>query len=52
MQKDTLSFAIILSVIDFLLSMAMISVIGVVLALLPHVNRFGKLDEENMRRGH
>lgn len=52
MQKDTLSFAIILSVIDFFLSMIMISVIGIVLALLPRVNRLGKLDEDNMRRGH
>ena len=52
MDKDTVSFAIMLSVIDFFLSMVMISGIGAVLALLPYLNRLGKLDEESMRRGH
>ena len=52
MEKDTISFSIMLSVIDFFLSMVMISGIGVVLALLPYLNRLGKLDEESMRRGH
>ena len=52
MEKDSLSFAIILSLIDFFLSMLMITGIGVVLALLPQINRLGKLDEDSMRRGH
>ncbi len=52
MNKDTLTFAIILSLIDFFLSMVMISGIGLVLRLLPLLNRVGKLDEESMRRGH
>ncbi len=52
MNKDTLTFAVILSLIDFFLSMVMISGIGVVLGLLPLLNRLGKLDEESMRRGH
>jgi hypothetical protein len=41
-----------LSVIDFLLSIVMISGIGVVLSLLPYLNRIGKLNDEDMRRGH
>ncbi len=52
MEKDTLTFAVLLSVIDFILSMVMISGIGVVLSLLPLLNRLGKLDEDSMRRGH
>jgi hypothetical protein len=39
-------------VIDFILSMVMISGIGFVLSLLPLLNRLGKLDEDSMRRGH
>lgn len=52
MAKDSVAFAIVLSVLDFFLSMVMISGIGLVLALLPSLNRLGKLDEESMRRGH
>ena len=52
MNKDTLTFAVILSLIDFFLSMVMITGIGLILTLLPLLNRFGALDEENMRRGH
>lgn len=37
---DTLEGALILSVIDFFLSFVIISGIGVVLALLPLLNRF------------
>jgi hypothetical protein len=52
LEKDTVTFSIFLSVIDFFLSMVMISGIGVILYLLPHLNRLGKLDEASMRRGH
>ena len=52
LEKDTISFAIMLSVIDFILSIVMISGIGVVLSLLPYLNRIGKLNDEDMRRGH
>ena len=52
MNKDTVTFAVILSFIDFFLSIVMISAIGVVLSLLPRLNRFGKLDDEALRRGH
>ena len=52
MEKDTLRFAVLLSVIDFILSMVMISGIGLERSLLPLLNRLGKLDEDSMRRGH
>ncbi len=52
MEKDTLTFALLLSLIDFFLSIVMISGIGLVLYLLPKLNRLGALDEESMRRGH
>jgi hypothetical protein len=51
-NKDTLIFAVILSLIDFFLSMLMITGIGLILSLLPYLNRLGALDEESMRRGH
>jgi hypothetical protein len=51
-NKDTLTFAVILSVIDFFLSMLMITGIGLILSLLPFLNRVGALDEESMPRGH
>lgn len=51
-MPDTLNGAIMLSVIDFFLSMVMISGIGVVLALFPLLNRLGKVDEEALRKGH
>ncbi|MGC4106951.1 MAG: hypothetical protein QM753_11475 [Thermomicrobiales bacterium] len=47
---DTLEGAIILSLIDFFLSIVMIAFIGVVLALMPLLNRVGKLDDETLRR--
>ena len=49
---STLTFAVILSLIDFFLSMVMITGIGLILSLLPLLNRLGALDEESMRRGH
>ncbi len=49
---DTLYGALLLSVIDFILSIVMISGIGIVLALFPLLNRLGKVDEEAIRQGH
>ena len=46
---DTLQGAIVLSVIDFVLSIVMIAGIGVVLALLPLLNRIGRLDDDSLR---
>jgi hypothetical protein len=48
-NKDTLTFAFILSVIDFFLCFVMIAGIGVVISLLRYLDRFGKLDENKMR---
>jgi hypothetical protein len=49
---DTLTGAVLLSVIDFFLSIAMISGIGIVLALFPLLNRLGKLDDHKLRDSH
>lgn len=49
---DTLTGAILLSLIDFFLSFVMISGIGVVLALFPLLNRLGTIDESRLRDGH
>ncbi len=51
MDKDTLTFAIILSVIDFFSCFVLIAGIGVVISLLRYLDRFGKLDEDKMRNG-
>jgi len=51
MNKDTVSFAIILSVIDFILSIVMITGIGLVLSWLPLLDRLGKLDDQSILRG-
>lgn len=51
-MPDTLEGAVLLSVIDFFLSMVMISGIGVVLALFPLLNRLGKVDEAALRKSH
>lgn len=48
---NTVTGAVILSVIDFILSFVIISGIGVILALLPSVNRLGRIDEEKLRKG-
>lgn len=53
MIPDTVQGAVILSVIDFFASILMITGIGAVLALLPAINRLGKVDEEKLRQnGH
>jgi hypothetical protein len=48
-DKNTLTFALILSVIDFFLCFVMIAGIGVIISLLRYLDRFGKLDEDKMR---
>ena len=49
---DTVEGAIAVSLIDFFLSFVIIGGIGVVLALLPIVNRFWQIDEKKLRGGH
>jgi len=47
---DSVYGAVLLSVIDFTLSIVMITGIGFVLALFPLLNRLGKLDDETIRK--
>jgi hypothetical protein len=49
---DSLQGAFIISIIDFILSFAIISGIGVVLALLPLVNRYWSIDDKDLKGGH
>ena len=49
---DTLAGAIAISVIDFILSFVIISGIGVLLKLLPLVNRRWRIDEKKLKAGH
>jgi hypothetical protein len=51
-MPDSVYGAVMLSLVDFFLSMLMISSIGVVLALFPLLNRLGKVDEAALRQGH
>jgi hypothetical protein len=46
---DSIYGAVILSIIDFLLSILMITGIGVVLYLFPLLNKLGKLDDQAIR---
>jgi hypothetical protein len=48
---DTLEGALILSLIDFVLSFVVIAGIGVVLSLFPLLNRLGRLEDRDLRKG-
>lgn len=48
--QDTLHGALLISVIDFFLSFAIIGGIGVLLALFPLLNRFGTIDDESLKK--
>lgn len=50
MIPDTIQGAIMLSLIDFTLSIVMISAIGIVLWALPLLNQLGKVDEQTLRK--
>jgi hypothetical protein len=49
---DSVDGAIIISIVDFILSFFIISGIGVVLALLPLVNRYWAIDDKDLKGGH
>jgi len=49
---DNVEGAFLISIIDFVLSFVIISGIGVMLAILPVVNRFWVLDEKSLKGGH
>ena len=49
---DNMNGAVIISIIDFILSFVIISGIGFVLWLLPLVNRHWEISEEKLRQPH
>ncbi len=49
---DSVEGALLISIIDFLLSFVIISGIGVMLAILPVVNRYWSIDDKDLRGGH
>lgn len=49
---DTVQGAVVISIIDFVLSFVIISGIGVILALLPKLNDKWRIDEESLKQGH
>lgn len=49
---DTMEGAIILSVIDFVLSIVIIWGISLILHVFPHLNKLGELNEDKLTRGH
>lgn len=49
---DNLEGAIVLSVIDFVLSIAVIWGISLVLYAFPRLNTLGQIDEEKLKSGH
>lgn len=46
---DSIEGALVLSLIDFILSFVVIAGIGVVLTLFPLLNRLGRLNDKDLR---
>jgi hypothetical protein len=49
---DSVYGAVLISIIDFFLSFVIIAGIGVILAILPIVNRFWSIDDKDLKSGH
>jgi hypothetical protein len=49
---DTLEGAVILSIVDFFLSIVLIYGISFVLMLFPLLNKLGKITDESLKGGH
>jgi len=49
---DSVYGAVLISIIDFFLSFVIIAGIGVILAILPVVNRFWSIDDKDLKGGH
>lgn len=49
---DTVYGAVLVSLIDFILSFVIITGIGAVLAVLPVVNKYWEMDEAKLKSGH
>ena len=50
--QDNLDGALLISVIDFILSFVIIGGIGCILALFPLLNKLGKLDDDTLKKHH
>ena len=51
MIPDTVEGAVILSIVDFILSFVFIWVIGLILKVFPRLNLLGEVDEEKLSSG-
>jgi hypothetical protein len=49
---DTLEGAVILSIVDFFLSIVFIYGISFVLMAFPHLNKLGSISDEKLKSGH
>ncbi|MBP2654094.1 MAG: hypothetical protein H6Q73_1663 [Firmicutes bacterium] len=49
---DTLEGAVILSIIDFFLSIVIIYGISLILHIFPLLNKLGKISDEQLKDGH
>jgi hypothetical protein len=49
---DTLEGAVILSIVDFFLSIVIIYAISLVLHLFPYLNKFGDISDDKLKGGH
>ena len=49
---DTMEGALILSVIDFSLSIVIIWGLSFILYIFPHLNKLGSIDENKLKGGH
>jgi hypothetical protein len=49
---DTMEGAIILSIVDFFLSIVIIYGISLVLHIFPYLNKLGKVTDEQLKGGH
>lgn len=49
---DTLDGAILLSIVDFFLSIVLIWGISLVLYIFPHLNKLGNITDESLTNGH
>jgi hypothetical protein len=49
---DTLEGAVILSIVDFFLSIVLIYGISFILMLFPLLNKFGSISDESLKGGH
>jgi len=49
---DNMHGALLISIVDFVLSFVIISGIGVILWLLPFINHLWEINEEKLRKGH